>query len=433
MSGTTHRRSLQIAQEGSFGQIDTTTGLPTLTGLTFVSVEGDRSDIATIGEPVITTREELRSSFYQRPDEMITMKDGSGNLVQRRKGSLTLNCRMRNVGATPGAVIDGVANLPGYWMLNSSLQAFPYGSTQVVDSAASATSFVSNTTPAASVGSVLAYDYQGRRHYTGVTDFDSGTDTYTVSPALPVTPSAAQTLFGSYFLGIPTGTMTVGPSLAFKLDGDGWETLAFGCRLESVEISWDLDGEAMWAFTFSCSHIQDNHASAAIVDPVRPSGHVVHPLGANHVISSTRSDGAGPLALARTRLAVESGSVTINFTLAPCGDSLTILGMSNLEVTDVMVEISLTLCTVLALVANDYRDGVPRSLMLSFGPTGAGEGAYIYVPSAVMTSDPNIRDLGGDAIKQVLNYKVGLWIGDEPTGDGEGENTMFRIGFPLDS
>jgi hypothetical protein len=102
--------------------------------------------------------------------------------------------------------------------------------------------------------------------------------------------------------------------------------------------------------------------------------------------------------------------------------------MADMEVTDVNVEASLTLCNIQSLVENDYKNGVPRSLMLSFGPTGAGEGGFIYIPSAVMTSDPNLRDLGGDVIKQVLNYKVGLWIGDDADA-GEGENTLFRIGL----
>lgn len=433
MAGTSHRRSLRVAQEDSgFGNIDATTGLPTVAGLAFISVEGDRADITTIGEPVITTREELRSSFYGRPDEMITMKDNSGNLVQRRKGQVVLNCRVRGLGGTPGAVIDSLGNHPIAWMLNSSLQAFPYGATLNVDSAASATSIVADDAIYAPVGSVLAYDKLGRRSYTAVTAHDSGTDTYTLSPALPQTPNASDVLRGTNFWGIPTGAMGPGYSLAFSLDGDGWCTKAFGCRLESLEIAWELDGEATWSFTFQAAHIQDFHSSASIVDPEYAAGHVVHPLGAHHVLSSTRSDGVGPLNLARTRLPVEAGSVTINFTLGPCGDSLTILGMKDLEVTDVNIEVSLTLCEVQSLVTDDYKNGVPRSLMLSFGPTGAGEGAFIYIPSAVMTSDPNLRDLGGDVIKQVLNYKVGLWIGDDPlVTDGEGENTLFRIGLLL--
>ena len=91
----------------------------------------------------------------------------------------------------------------------------------------------------------------------------------------------------------------------------------------------------------------------------------------------------------------------------------------------------MVLCQIQSAVANDYRDGVPRSLMLAFGPTGAGQGAYCYIPSAVMQSDPNLRDLGGAILRQNLSYKPGLYRGDEATGDALGENTVFRLGFPL--
>lgn len=433
MSGSTSVRALRVAQESSFGQISSTTNLPTTTGLTYVSVEGQRSDVTTIGEPVISEVEELRSGFYVRPPEMVTVLDGSGNKVQRRKGQVVLVCRVRNLGASPTtfATLD---DHPIAWMLHSSMQEYPSSGTQVVDSGGTTTAFVSDSTPVALPGSVLAWDYLGKRHYTGVTNYDSGTDTYTLSPALPAAPANGQTLRGSTFYAWPNNSgVTPGPSLAFELQGDGWLTRAWGCRLASLNIAWEMDALATWTFTFEAAHVQDFHSEGTglIPDPVRADGHVVNPLGSSHIISSTRSDGTGPLTLARTALPVESGSIDIAFTLQPCGTSETILGMSDMEVGDIDVTVNLALCQIQSLVANDYRDGVPRSLMLAFGPTGAGQGAYCYLPSAVMQSDPNLRDLGGAILRQNLSYKPGLYRGDEATGDALGENTVFRLGFPL--
>ena len=47
----THR-SLSIAPESSFGSLDSTTGLPSTSGLTFVSIPCEREPIVIYGEPV---------------------------------------------------------------------------------------------------------------------------------------------------------------------------------------------------------------------------------------------------------------------------------------------------------------------------------------------------------------------------------------------
>jgi hypothetical protein len=49
----THR-SLSIAGESIFGSLDPTTGLPSQSGLTFISIPCERDPIVIAGEPVIS-------------------------------------------------------------------------------------------------------------------------------------------------------------------------------------------------------------------------------------------------------------------------------------------------------------------------------------------------------------------------------------------
>ena len=58
----THR-SLSIAKETTFGSPDTN-GIPSSTGLTFVSIPCERDPIVIAGEPVVSERNDARDGSY---------------------------------------------------------------------------------------------------------------------------------------------------------------------------------------------------------------------------------------------------------------------------------------------------------------------------------------------------------------------------------
>ena len=62
----THR-SLSIAVESSFGSLDATTGLPSNSGLTYISIPCERDPIIIPGEPVASERNDARDGSYFVP------------------------------------------------------------------------------------------------------------------------------------------------------------------------------------------------------------------------------------------------------------------------------------------------------------------------------------------------------------------------------
>ena len=66
----THR-SLSIAPESSFGSLAAATGLPSTSGLTFVSIPCERDPIVIYGEPVASERNDARDGSYGLPHIII--------------------------------------------------------------------------------------------------------------------------------------------------------------------------------------------------------------------------------------------------------------------------------------------------------------------------------------------------------------------------
>ena len=72
----THR-SLSIAVESSFGSLGSTTGIPSDSGLTWISIPCERDPIIVPGEPVVSERNDARDGSYNVPSEPDTVwKDG---------------------------------------------------------------------------------------------------------------------------------------------------------------------------------------------------------------------------------------------------------------------------------------------------------------------------------------------------------------------
>ena len=90
-------RSLSVALEGSgdFGSLGTD-GIPSASGLTFISVPCERDPIVISGEPVISERNDAKDGPYFVPPENDTVYDGSGNVMCLAGAALNFhpNCRL---------------------------------------------------------------------------------------------------------------------------------------------------------------------------------------------------------------------------------------------------------------------------------------------------------------------------------------------------
>jgi hypothetical protein len=102
--------------------------------------------------------------------------------------------------------------------------------------------------------------------------------------------------------------------------------------------------------------------------------------------------------------------------------------MRDMEVSDVDVELSLSVSTINTAINNDFFNRTLRQVVVGFGPLTYGQGGAVMIPAAYLTVDPSKYDpSGNDITRQQLTYKASRFGGD--VADGQAYNTPFRIGF----
>lgn len=426
----THR-SLSIAPEGStFGSLDSTTGLPSTSGLTFISIPCERDPIVIYGEPIASERNDARDGSYGLPPEPDTVFS-SGSRVRRRTGQVNLRLDLTSIGDTAD---NYDTNYLGY-LLGAGFQTAKHTITSdnpsLVNSNNLFTPTATNTDY--SIGALLGCNIAGRAEYTAVTDNDEALN-IAISPALSnLQTSTTLRALQTWYPGSRDQTGNKVDSVAFQVQGVDFLTNCFGCVLETVSISLD-NGRVMADLTYQSACIQDDHGSA--VAPVEPTYNAGSPpffRGSYVVVSSssptslTNASGTGDQ-LARTALDCEDFTLTITNTLTPLGHSNSILAMSEMEISDVDVELTLTLSSPSTTLNSDYFNRKVRQVLVGTGPVDDGKGCAFMIPAAYLTNDPSQYDVSGnDIVRQTLTYKQSRFGGDlSETGAG---NSPVRIGL----
>ena len=425
----THR-SLSIAPEGSnFGSLSSTTGLPTSSGLTFVSIPCERDPIVIYGEPVASERNDARDGSYGLPPEPDTVFS-SGSRVRRRTGQVALRLDLTTIG---DAANNYDTNYLGY-LLGAGFQTAKHTMTDDTPSAvASDNKFTpTDTNTDYSIGALLGCNIAGRAEYTAVTDNDESGD-IAISPALSdLQTSTTLRALQTWYPGSRAQTGNKVDSVAFQVEGVDFKTLCFGCVLETVSISLD-NGRVMADLTYQSACIQDDHGNA--VAPVEPTYNAGSPpffRGSYVVVSSdsptSLTNATAGDKLGRTALDCEDFTLTITNTLTPLGHSNSILAMSDMEISDVDVELTLTLSSPSTTLNSDYFNRKVRQVLVGTGPVADGKGCAFMLPAAYLTNDPSQYDVSGnDIVRQTLTYKQSRFGGDvAETGAG---NSPVRIGL----
>ena len=424
----THR-SLSVAVESSFGSLGSSTGLPDNSGLTYVSIPCERDPIIIYGDPVVSERNDARDGTYGLPPEPDTVWS-SGYRVRRRTGQVTLRLDLTTVGSSSATYN---ANYLGYLLGGGFKSVALLTGSDTVSAITNVNTFTPTTASTNYVsGGLIGVDINGRAEYSAVTDNDVAGDV-TVSPA-----------FSSGFTGTPTTRIMqnwfpaqrgdlgdVTHSLSFKVEGVDFLSYAYGCKLESLSLSLD-NGRVMADLTYQAAIIQDDHGSASgPVEPVYNSGAPCFFRGSYVVVSSTSptslTDASTGDTLARTELDCEDFTLTVTNTLTPKGHSNSILAMSDMEVSDVDVELTLTLSSPETSLNDDFFNRTLRQVLVGFGPLAAGEGGAFMIPAAYLTADPSKYDVGGnDIVRQTLTYKASRFGGDIADSN-TAYNTPFRL------
>ena len=428
----THR-SISVATESSnFGSLDSN-GLPSTSGLTYISIPCERDPIVIYGEPIASERNDARDGSYGLPPEPDTVWSGSSR-VRRRTGQVSIRLDLTTVGTSAN---NYDTNYLGYLLGAGFLTA----KHTMTDDTPSAVTSNNVFTPTATnteykAGGLLGCTISGRAEYTAVTSNDdlSGGD-ISISPALSnLTTSTTLRALQTWYPGSRTVTGDKVASVSFQVEGVDFLTNCFGCVLESISISLD-NGRVMADLVYQSACIQDDHGSAS--GPVEPSYNAGSPpffRGSYVVISSTSptsltnaTTGNGDQ-LGRTTLDCEDFTMTITNTLTPLGHSNSILAMSDMEISDVDVELTLTLSSPSTTVNDDYFNRTLRQVLVGTGPNDEGKGAAFMIPAAYLTNDPSAYDVSGnDIVRQTLTYKQSRFGGDDVQSNAG--NSPVRIGL----
>ena len=425
----THR-SLSIAPEGStFGSLDSTTGLPSTSGLTFISIPCERDPIVIYGEPIASERNDARDGSYGLPPEPDTVFS-SGARVRRRTGQVNLRLDLTSIGTTAN---NYDTNYLGY-LLGAGFQTAKHTITSDTPSAVGSNNLFTPTLTNTdySIGALLGCDIAGRAEYTAVTDNDESGD-IAISPALSnLQTSTTLRALQTWYPGSRAQTGNKVDSVAFQVEGVDFKTICFGCVLETVSISLD-NGRVMADLTYQSACIQDDHSSA--VAPVEPSYNAGSPpffRGSYVVVSSdsptSLTNATAGDKLARTTLDCEDFTLTITNTLTPLGHSNSILAMSEMEISDVDVELTLTLSSPSTTLNSDYFNRKIRQVLVGTGPVADGKGCAFMLPAAYLVNDPSQYDVSGnDIVRQTLTYKQSRFGGD--VAETGAANSPVRIGL----
>ena len=425
----THR-SLSIAPEGStFGSLDSTTGLPSTSGLTFISIPCERDPIVIYGEPIASERNDARDGSYGLPPEPDTVFS-SGARVRRRTGQVNLRLDLTSIGTTAN---NYDTNYLGY-LLGAGFQTAKHTITSDTPSAVGSNNLFTPTLTNTdySIGALLGCDIAGRAEYTAVTDNDESGD-IAISPALSnLQTSTTLRALQTWYPGSRAQTGNKVDSVAFQVEGVDFKTICFGCVLETVSISLD-NGRVMADLTYQSACIQDDHSNA--VAPVEPSYNAGSPpffRGSYVVVSSdsptSLTNATAGDKLARTTLDCEDFTLTITNTLTPLGHSNSILAMSEMEISDVDVELTLTLSSPSTTLNSDYFNRKIRQVLVGTGPVADGKGCAFMLPAAYLVNDPSQYDVSGnDIVRQTLTYKQSRFGGD--VAETGAANSPVRIGL----
>jgi hypothetical protein len=428
---TVTHRTLSVAVESSFGSLASSTGLPDNSGLTYVSIPCERDPIVIYGEPVVSERNDARDGNFMLPPEPDTVWS-SGARVRRRTGQVVCRVDLTTIGT---ASANYSANYLGYLLgagFKTRIPSVLSDTATVVD--------VNSYTPASGpnnddVGTIIGADLNGRAEYSAITDDTNGGDV-NLSPAFSSAFTGSKTVRHLQTWYTPRGnaTGTRENNLSFRVDGVGFRTYCYGCVLETLNITLD-NGRLMGEFTYQSALIQDDHGNA--VGPIEPTYNSGSPpffRGAYAVLSSTAPTSLSAVTtgdmLARTEVDCEDFSLTVTNTLTPKGHSNSLLAMSDMEISDVVVELTMTLSTPSTLINQDFFNRTLRQVVIGTGPIGDGLGCAIMLPAAQLAVDPSAYDVSGnDIVRQQLTYNQSRFSGD--VSGSNATNSPFRLGLGI--
>lgn len=405
-------RRLEIASESSYMSRDSSTGEPSITGLSFSSVElADASQVVAVGNTQTLTVDTSSGGFGHVPGEAL-VDPISGLPV--RSGTMTIDFFLRG----------------GIQTANAGLRKLFGSRLKLTDSAATVVSSSVSTSGAVTVTTALpagrfdAYTLPDGRVAYGITTNSTGTVTPATSHSAQYTGRAISATSGTSRLaqwdqpasgGDP---ITIGSgTVALRITGDGWQQVCFGCAMTALSITADGDGRAIrCSATVDVPYVEDV-ATEDIVEPAWPTvteGPVLHSLGSPVLMLTGSGDDfswdAAPC--------VASWTLNLTWTTAGSACGSYWAGRAPLEATALEASLQMTIGhpseEARKVLTEAWQSGSPISLTIPCGgdlsasasprPWAGG----IVIPAAYITNgDVILPDLSGDAIQTTVEMAAG--------------------------
>lgn len=431
--------SAEVARETSFAMVGAD-GIPAITPIIadFYAAEiSDKSQIVQSGDPILTDRNGIvRDALYAMPPEPGSVQSAGGDWYKRKNATFSLTMPVRSRG--DGTNYDAWDKLPlwnlGSTALQENIIASPYP-----DDVATAVTATSHTGTDVTgicddeVGHILRAISNGRADYACVTSVVGELLTY--SPAFMSVPIMGDVIRPMASLYLPRKGVPATTTVAIKLNGIGWKSTCYGCKVTKITFNYVPEtGRLEQTFEVFSPYVVYENTTNDCVPVLYADGGVAHHLLSYMKISDTggtvMSPVASPAELAASSFCLDEFTMELAITHSPNGCGEGIVGMSDNEVVDVKVTGSMTLGSTSTDFDTDLWTGTMRSVMIGFNSanvTDEGEGAAIYIPSAVLTADPELRDTGKDHYRTKLTFEQGFWNGD--TGSTDPADSPFQIAY----
>ena len=185
---------------------------------------------------MVSERNDARDGSYNVPSEPDTVWS-SGSRLRRRTGQVVCRVDLTTIGS---AANDYSSNYLGYLLGAGFKTKIPSVKSDTV-TAVDANSYTPTSAPAvADIGTLISSSINGRAEYSAMTDNDEDAGSVvTISPALSTSSYTAVRGLQTWYTPSRTSTGDFDSSVSFKIEGVNFLTFAFGCVLESLNITLD--------------------------------------------------------------------------------------------------------------------------------------------------------------------------------------------------
>lgn len=428
---------LEVASEATYGNPAAATGVPTVSGLTFIPMEFERGSITTVGGASELTEDgSAHAGFFGLPPEVNTSWS-AGARVPRQRGSFTINAQVRGFGSGNGGASANANSAPLTLLWGTITSVLDTGGAEVTPTtgALNGRSITVTTGTTLAPGEVVLANIDGCVVANRVTDVAVGvSDTVTFELAWPRQLTTADRIQRGMQFRCRTGANSgaKGLSVALRFSTLDATMVAFGCRCESLSFS-SVGGKLMVAMVVQSQFIVADVLGAPVAPPtaVRMGAAVCTLNGAGGLVSTTNVNGAAvpvSVASAERPFERESWSFTLTATLAPIGSGCGAMGISDLEVSNLVAELAYTSRVIDDADESDLLNEVMRGITWAAAPIDDGttkfNGWGVSIPAGFLTADNNVT-VGGEVLEQARTYRAGLYDGDDPTS---GINVSMFLG-----